>query len=123
MIDGRKDTFTVDINPDKRPDLVADGQTLQGVPDNSFDRWRCDPPYNEKTANRMYKTQLPSPLKLLTTGSRVCKPGALMFLLLGAQNYQPHPSNIKRIAFIAITIVPNSELRCLNIYLRLSLID
>ncbi|HET7391044.1 MAG TPA: hypothetical protein VFJ51_09495 [Nitrososphaeraceae archaeon] len=79
---------TVDINPDKKADLVVDGQTLGGLPDNTFDRWRCDPPYNEKTANRMYKTKLPSPLKLLTAGARVCKPGALMFLLLGRGNYK-----------------------------------
>jgi hypothetical protein len=114
-----KGTFTVDINPDKKPQLVADGQTLEGVPDNTFDRWRCDPPYNENTASLMYKTKLPSPLKLLTAGDRVCKPGALMFLLLGPQNYQHHPPNIKRIGFVAITVVPNNELRSLNIYLRL----
>ena len=35
--------FTVDINPVCYPDLVADGQTLDGIQDNKFKRWRCDP--------------------------------------------------------------------------------
>jgi hypothetical protein len=38
--------FTVDINPDCKPNLVTNGETLEGVPSNEFDRWRCDPPYN-----------------------------------------------------------------------------
>ena len=50
--------FTVDINPDTKPDLVDDGQVLQHVPDNKFDRWRCDPPYNQDTARKMYQTPI-----------------------------------------------------------------
>lgn len=48
--------FTVDINPNLKPDLVADGQELVGIPDRKFNRWRCDPPYNSKTAKEMYGT-------------------------------------------------------------------
>lgn len=36
--------FTVDINPDTKPDCVADGQNLDGIPNGVFNRWRCDPP-------------------------------------------------------------------------------
>ena len=49
--------FTVDINPDCKPDLITNGETLEGVPSNEFDRWRCDPPYNEQTAREMYGTE------------------------------------------------------------------
>lgn len=48
----------------------------------------------------------------------VCRPGSLMFLLLGAQNYQMCPKGVKRIGWIAITIIPNNEMRCLNIFLK-----
>ena len=48
--------FTVDINPDCKPDLVTNGETLEGITSNEFDRWRCDPPYNENTAFKMYRT-------------------------------------------------------------------
>lgn len=35
---------TVDINPECDPDFVDDGQTLEKIPDEVFDRWHCDPP-------------------------------------------------------------------------------
>lgn len=80
--------FTVDINPETKPNFVGDAQTLEGIPNNKFNRWRCDPPYNEVTAQKMYGTSLPVTSKLLKEGSRVCKIGSLLFLLLGPQNYQ-----------------------------------
>lgn len=51
--------FTVDINPDTKPVLVDDGQTLDSIPSFKFSRWRCDPPYNINTAKTMYGTDLP----------------------------------------------------------------
>lgn len=107
--------FTVDINPKTKPGLVADGQTLDGVPNNKFNRWRCDPPYNERTAQNMYGTNLPITDELLKAGSRVCKVGSLLFLLLGPQNYQWCLPGVKRIGWIAITVVPNNELRALHV--------
>jgi hypothetical protein len=110
--------FTVDINPQYKPDLIADGQTLEGIKDNYFDRWRCDPPYKGKTAKEMYGTELPSLYKLLEAGARVVKPRSLMFLLC-SQVQQPVPEGIKKIGIITISIVPTSEMRVLNIYIKL----
>lgn len=110
--------FTVDINPDCNPDLAADGQTLADIPDNKFSRWRCDPPYNAKTAKKMYGTELHITAKLLQEGARICKPGSLMFLLL-SQNYQHCPVGVKRIGRISISVIPNNEERVLNIFLKL----
>jgi hypothetical protein len=73
--------FTVDINPDTKPDLVGDAQTLEGIPNNKFNRWRCDPPYSQNTAQKMYGTGLPATAELLRTGARVCKVSSLLFLL------------------------------------------
>jgi len=36
--------FTVDTNPETKPDLVADGQILSSIPNNMFNRRRYDPP-------------------------------------------------------------------------------
>ena len=114
----KESPYTVDINPDIKPDLVADGQDLIGIPNRKFDRWRCDPPYNAKTAKLMYGTDLPDTIKLLKPGARVCKVGSLMFLLLGPQNYQWHPAGVKRIGYVNITVVPNNENRALNIFYK-----
>ena len=66
----------------------------------------------------MYGTDLPETGKLLKAGARVCKLGALLFLLLGHQNYQRYPYGIKRIGWVAITVVPNNEARALNIFYK-----
>jgi hypothetical protein len=112
--------FTVDMKSATNPDLVADGQTLSSIPNNSFSRWRCDPPYNVATARSMYGTDLPTPIKLLKSGARVCKIGSLMFLLLGPKNYQMCPQGIERIGWIALTVVPNNEVRSLHVYYKYS---
>ena len=109
--------FTVDINPAMNPDYVGDAQVLKGIANGTYSRWRGDPPYNDKTARKMYGTELPSPIRLLEAGARVCKPGSLMFLLLG-NSYQHHPKGVKRIGCIAISVIPNNEVRFLNIYLK-----
>jgi hypothetical protein len=115
---GNSEYFTVDINPKNNPDLVEDGQTLSSLPSNNFNRWRCDPPYNAKTAKSMYGIDLPAPIKLLQAGARVSKVGSLMLLLLGPKNYQMCPQGIKRIGWIALTVVPNNEVRSLHIYYK-----
>ena len=51
--------FTGDINPDCKPDLVTNAQTVEGIASDVFDRWRCYPPYNQDTARKMYRTELP----------------------------------------------------------------
>ena len=117
---GKDCCFTVDIDKATNPDLVCNAETLEGIADNTFDRWRADPPYSQRTATSMYKTghSYPNTMKLLKAGARVCKSGALLFLLLGPKNYQMHPKGVKRIGLILITVVPN-EIRALNIYQKL----
>ena len=63
-------------------------------------------------------TSLPEPIKLLKVEARVCKVGSLMFLLLGPKYYQICRQGVKRIGRIGLTVVPNNELRTLNIYYK-----
>jgi hypothetical protein len=62
---------------------------------------------------------MPIRQKLLIEGARVLKKGSLMFFLLGAVNYQYCPKEIERIGMIFITVVPNNEIRTLNVYHKL----
>jgi hypothetical protein len=66
----------------------------------------------------MYETDLPSSIKLLKADARVSKVGSLMFLLLGPKNYQMCPQRVKRIGWIALTVVPNNEVRSLHVYYK-----
>lgn len=112
------DIYTVDINPDKHPSLVCDGQKLPDNLVNKFERWYCDPPYNTKTASKMYSTELPSFSKLLTAGAKVVQPEGLLFFLLGNVNMQWRPPSLTRIGLLFCTIVPNQEVRNLHIYYK-----
>jgi hypothetical protein len=111
--------WTVDIDFDTNPFYCCDAQKMPAIMDNSFTRWRADPPYTSRTASKMYKTKMPSLIKLLKEGARVIRPGSLMFLLC-SQNYQICPPGVKRIGIIVITVVPNNEIRACNIYQKLS---
>ena len=118
---GNSSLTTVDIRPDVNPNHVADGQDMSSIFENeTFDRWCCDPPYSEENALKMYETRLPSRQKLLKEGARVIKKDSLMFFLLGAVNYQICPAEIERVGMIFITIVPNNEIRTLNIYHKIN---
>ena len=116
--------FRVDKRPETKPDLIDDAQYLskltkkEELPKKLFTRWRCDPPYNEHTANNMYKTSCPDTTKLLSAGSKVVVTGSLMFLLLGNVNKQHCPSNVKRVGWIPISMMPNNEVRALHIYIK-----
>jgi hypothetical protein len=68
--------FTMDVNPKTNPRIVDDGQTIAKIPNDTFNRWRYDPPYNKKTAKKMYGTYLPKSIRLLEAGARVCKKGS-----------------------------------------------
>ena len=110
-ISNNKNCFTVDINEKYQPSLVDDCQTLAKIPSNSFDRYRADPPYNEKTAREMYGTALPDVGKSLKAACRVVRDRSLIVLLLGNVNRQSVPSGLKRIGLIPISIVPSNEMR------------
>src|SRR4030095_10557618 len=105
----REGRVNVDITPDYCPDFIADAQDIP-IPDNSFSRWRADPPYNGDTAAKMYRTKMPSLIKLLKEGARIVKANSLLFLLC-SQNYQICPTGVKRIGIILMTVVPNNEIR------------
>jgi hypothetical protein len=120
-VDKQDNLVTVDINPERNPTWVGDGQNLPKEWENRFARWSSDPPYNEKTAEKMYGTQLPSWSKLLTEGAKVTQPRGLLFLLLGGEkldNLQWHPKGTTRIGWFALSIIPNQEARAIHIYLK-----
>ena len=54
----------------------------------------------------------------MAEGARVTKPRGLLFLLMGSVNMQWHPKELIGIGWIAITIIPNQEVRALHIYLK-----
>lgn len=63
----------VDLRPETRPDLVADGTALPFA-DESFDAVLIDPPYSVEYARHLYGTNYPRPSALLREAARVLRP-------------------------------------------------
>ena len=64
------------------------------------------------------RTGLPSFIRMLEAGSRVCKVGSILSLLLGPTNYQFCPPGVVRIGLVYISVIPNNETRAWNIYYK-----
>lgn len=70
----------VDVRPDARPDVVADGRALPFATD-SFEAVMIDPPYTEQYARDLYGTEYPLPAHLLAEAARVVRPcGRIAFV-------------------------------------------
>ena len=63
----------VDIKPERRPDIVADGRNLP-IADDSQDAVLIDPPYTPHYAKELYGTEYPRPAHLLAEAVRVARP-------------------------------------------------
>jgi hypothetical protein len=64
----------VDIRPEARPDIIADGRKLP-LASGSVAAVMLDPPYNEHYALELYGTDYPRPAHLLAEAARVVRPG------------------------------------------------
>jgi SAM-dependent methyltransferase len=64
----------VDIRPDARPDVIADGRALPFAT-GSIAGVMIDPPYTEHYAAELYGIEYPRPAHLLREAARVVRPG------------------------------------------------
>lgn len=64
----------VDIRPDAKPDIIADGRSLP-LAGGSVAAVLIDPPYTEHYARDLYGTDYPRPSHLLREASRVVRAG------------------------------------------------
>ncbi len=90
--------------------IIDDEYRIIGIVSSGY----LSPRYLKK--REMYGTNLPAIIKLVQAGARVCIVGSFICLLLVPKNYQMCPHGVRRIGWIAITVVPNNEVRSLNIY-------
>lgn len=70
----RGEGIRVDIRPDARPDVIADGRALP-FRDGSHAAVMLDPPYCETYAKSLYGIEYPRPCDLLREAARVVRPG------------------------------------------------
>lgn len=76
LFSGKVDTevmpgLTVDINPENRPDIVDDAQTLTSTPLESFDLVMADPPYSVEDCERYQTTMVKRNKVMAALGARL----------------------------------------------------
>ncbi len=113
-------SFRVDIKPEVKPDLVANGRNT-GLPDNKFDVVIVDPPYSKELAKKLYDTEehFVGIDGFTKEAARITKKGGLIITL----SYQV-PKRIKNAEFIAVcgiyTIPSVAYMRCLTVSRKLN---
>jgi hypothetical protein len=85
----------VDIRPDARPDIVADGRRLP-LASGSVAAVMIDPPYTEHYADVLYGTDYPRPSHLLREAARVVRQGGrIAFVHYITPNPPPGTHHVK----------------------------
>lgn len=112
---------TVDINPEVRPDVIANCEALPFA-DESFDFVMLDPPYSELEARQLYGLDYCNIFAVINEAARVTRPGGIMAVLHRlAPFHAPQESEHKRqMACIGVvgvyTIAGYVNMRALTIW-------
>lgn len=87
----------VDIRPEAKPDIVADGRALPFA-DGSIKAVMIDPPYTSHYATELYGVEYPRPAHLMAEAARVVRPGGIIAFIHYIQP-KPPPGTVFEIAF------------------------
>ncbi len=108
----------LDIDPKYKPDFLCNAEDMKPVKSNRFKWVMSDTPYNERASEKYYGKPLLNRSKMLKEMTRVCKVGGFVSLL---DQITPNnaPRNLKRIAIIGVTSIPNQDLRVFTLYRKI----
>lgn len=105
----------VDIRPDAKPDILADGRALP-LADGSVAAVMIDPPYTEEYAQKLFGVDYPRPAHLLKEAARVVRPGGRITML---HYIVPKPVPGTRVVRVfGVSMGFNYPIRALTIYER-----
>jgi len=107
-----RERYTVDIRPEVKPWLVADGAALP-LADNSFAAVLLDPPYVPAWA-RQYGTKYPPTYPLLREAVRVCKRGGRIGILHFLIPFTPKGTRLMKV--FGISVGMGYQMRAFTVY-------
>ncbi len=110
-----KARWTVDLRPETKPIIVADGMRLP-FRDASFPAVLADPPYSDEYARNLYGTENPRPSRLLREACRVVVPQGRFAILHVAVPMTPPDAQF--VDCIGVTTGAGFRIRALTVYER-----
>jgi len=117
----------LDIDPTFDPDYLCNAETFrygslmegeQQVPPEKFIWAIADPPYNEDAAIKYYSRKLLKKNLMIKQMTRVVKIGGFVGILDQTMPQSP-PRNLKCVARIGITSVPNLDMRIFTVFRKI----
>lgn len=118
---------TLDIDPKYNPDYLCNAETMRygslmegerQVPSNYFDWELADTPYNEEASEKYYKKPLLNKSMMIKQMARTTKVGGFIGILDQIMPQGP-PRNLKCVARIGVTSVPNLDIRAFTVFRKI----
>lgn len=105
----------LDISPKYKPNYLDNAETMKKVRSNKYWWVQSDTPYNKRASEKYYGRPLLDRPKMIRAMVRVCKLGGFVSLL---DQISPNsvPRNLKRVAIIGVTSIPNQDLRVFTVF-------
>lgn len=115
--------MTLDINPKYNPDFLMNAEDFHKKIDskylNYFDWVISDSPYNEDASRKYYGVHLLNKRKMLRAMIAVTKVGGMIGVLDQTMPNQTGLKNIVAKAKIAVSSIPNTDLRVFSVYQKI----
>ncbi len=124
----KSEGMTLDIDPKYDPDYLCNAETMRygsfeegqkEVPSDYFDWELADPPYNEEASQKYYNKPLVNKSKMIKQMIRTTKVGGFIAILDQTMPQGP-PRNVKCVARIGVTSVPNLDMRIFTVFRKIS---
>lgn len=120
----KKEGIRVDISPQFKPDIQADAENFADAYLSKYFPAKltiADPPYNDLRAIAYYKQKkVLSKIKMLKQMAMITDEGGLVGLLDHiSPSIGPHIPNLKRVALIGVTSLPNQDIRAFTLWRKI----
>lgn len=110
---GPDERWTVDLRPEARPAVIADGRALP-FRDEAFGAVLLDPPYSDQYARNLYGVENPRPSWLLKEAARVVKPCGRIGMLHVSVPFAP--PRCRLVTVYGISTGVGFRIRALTVY-------
>lgn len=118
----KKEGIRVDNNPKNHPDMLANVEDFAKEFLKKYHKVKfsiADPPYNIRRAKEYFHQQLLNKNKMLKEMVKITRKGGLI-AILDQYSLNGYPRNLEKIAVIAVSSIPNPDLRVFTVWRKIA---